>query len=142
MAPQRVQDSKPDSSAREKMGGIADRGGVVKARRSIGASMIREGSGLKDVVAASAIAEGANANGNGQSTGSEGSGVCSREALMRLSTALPVYAISIHGAKQSLVFNRSTGLPSRPPLFTPTVMPTASTVRPLFIPPTINTCLQ
>ena len=80
MAPQRIQDSKADSSA------SADRGGIVKARRGLGASMIREGSGLKDVVAANNPMEGTSINGNGNGTGTalstESIGVSLHQTIM------------------------------------------------------------
>ena len=88
MAPQRIQDSKSDSSAREKGNASADRSGIAKVRRGFGASMTREGSGLKDVVAANNPTEGASINGNGTALSAESIGVSLHHA-----SAVPIRAV-------------------------------------------------
>ena len=92
MAPQRIQDSKSDSSAREKGNASADRSGIAKARRGFGASMVREGSGLKDVVAASNPTEGASINGNGATLSAESIRVSLYVLLSSFIPAIPDHA--------------------------------------------------
>ena len=92
MAPQRIQDSKSDSSARERGNGSGDRSGIAKARRGFGVGMMREGSGLKDVVAANNPTEGASTNGNGNGNGT----VSSAESTGVSLHFLPAVSVTRH----------------------------------------------